>query len=109
MGVQVLKGERARQPLVAVVCHIVPVSGLTLAPWRLNQVAGRSSGQNPHASLDVWSFRSGYIDVGEMRSVATNPTGFTESLRVAPVANGGWSDSFEILRAAKYLSRVDAA
>jgi len=26
---------------------------LTLAPWRRRQVAGRSSGQDPHASLDV--------------------------------------------------------
>jgi hypothetical protein len=38
----------------AIVRHIVPVSGLTLAPWRLRQVAGRSSGQDPHASLDVF-------------------------------------------------------
>ena len=37
----------------AVIRHIAPVSGLTLAPWRLNQVAGRSSGQDPHATLDV--------------------------------------------------------
>ena len=37
----------------AVVRRIVPVSGLTLAPWRLSQVAGRSSGQDPHATLDV--------------------------------------------------------
>src|SRR5215510_5422038 len=38
----------------AVVRHIVPVSGLTLAPWRLRQVAGRSSGQDPYATLNVF-------------------------------------------------------
>ena len=34
---------------------IVPVSGLALAPWRHCQVAGRSAGQNPRASLDTYS------------------------------------------------------
>jgi hypothetical protein len=44
------------EPLVALfMSRIVPASGLALAPWRLSQVAGRSSGQDPHASLDTMS------------------------------------------------------
>ena len=31
--------------------------GLALAPWRLDQVAGRSQGQYPHASLDAYIFQ----------------------------------------------------
>jgi len=33
--------------------RIVPVTGLALAPRRLDQVAGRSQGQYPHTTLDA--------------------------------------------------------
>ena len=48
-----LRAEGARRRSLPDGGPIVPVSGLALAPWRLHQVAGRSSGQNPRASLDI--------------------------------------------------------
>src|SRR5262249_24404734 len=55
-GVWTCRAEKEWKTAIdcAVVRHIVPVSGLTLAPWRLRQVAGRSSGQDPHATLNVF-------------------------------------------------------
>lgn len=54
-------------------CRIVPVSGLTLAPWWLNQVAGRSSGQDPHATLDVYeAFASFSLDAPTNQQVSEN-------------------------------------
>jgi len=41
-------------PLVAPLEPHRPLNGLALAPWRLNQVAGRSQGQYPHATLDAY-------------------------------------------------------
>ncbi len=48
-----LAGNGVHHPSLLDVSPIVPVSGLALAPWRLNQVAGRSVGQFPHATLDI--------------------------------------------------------